>query len=219
MTGTELSAHDGDRELHLLALHIGDRAVIETALLRFRGQRTDRAARIVERLRANGVSVTLDDVLAQAAGGAVGRPHVARAMIAASAVRDFREAFDRYLGAGRPAFVDKAYLAVADAIALVHEAGGIAVFAHPGSDGSRERLERLHQVGLDGVEVLHPSHGSEDVARLGALADHFGMVRSGGSDWHGASSGARVLGCMKVPIAWLDEQDAAVAARRGAGGS
>lgn len=217
VVGTELSAHDGDREVHLLALHIARRDVIERALVRFRAQRAERAEEIVRLLQANGVNVTFDAVLAQAAGGAVGRPHVARAMIAAGAVRDHREAFDRFLAAGKPAFVDKAYLAVGDAIALVHEAGGLAIFAHPGSDGSRERVERLRSQGLDGLEVLHPSHGAEDVSRLGALVDHYRMVRSGGSDWHGAADGPRTLGAMKVPASWLDAQDALVAQRAAAG--
>lgn len=217
IAGTELSAHDGDREVHLLALHIAHRDVIERALVRFREQRTQRAAEMVDRLRALGLDVSMDAVLAAAAGGAVGRPHVARAMVAAGVVRDHREAFDRYIGGGRPAFVEKPHLPVADAITLVHEAGGLIIFAHPGADGTRERVERFHAAGLDGLEVLHPSHGAGDVARLGALADHFRMVRSGGSDWHGATDGPRTLGAMRVPLAWLDAQDAAVAARSSAG--
>jgi predicted metal-dependent phosphoesterase TrpH len=217
VVGAELSAHDGEREIHLLALHLARRDVIESALVRFREQRVARAEEIVGLLRAQGVNVTFDAVLAAAAGGAVGRPHVARAMIAAGAVRDHREAFDRYLAAGRPAFVDKAYRAIGDAIALVHEAGGLAVFAHPGADGTRDRVERLRGQGLDGLEVLHPSHGAGDVSRLGALVDHFGMVRSGGSDWHGAAEGPRTLGAMRVPMAWLDAQDELLARRATAG--
>lgn len=215
--GVELSAHDGEREVHLLALHISRRDVIESALARFREQRTERAAAMVGRMRALGLDVSMESVLAAAAGGAVGRPHVARAMVASGIVRDPREAFDRYIGAGRPAFVEKPYLPVADAVSLVHEAGGLAVFAHPGADGTRERVERFRAAGLDGLEVLHPSHSAADVTRLGALADHFGMVRSGGSDWHGAVQGPRTLGAMRVPLAWLDAQDAALMARSSAG--
>lgn len=213
VVGAELSAHDGEREIHLLALHIRLRGVIESALARFRAQRSERAREIVGLLQKQGLDVTFESVLAEAAGGAVGRPHVARAMIAAGAVRDHREAFDRYLAAGKPAFVDKAYFAIGDAIELVHQAGGLAVFAHPGADGTLERVERLRELGLDGLEVLHPGHSSEDTRRLGALVEHFGMVRSGGSDWHGAAEGARTLGAMKVPLAWLEEQDALLASR------
>jgi predicted metal-dependent phosphoesterase TrpH len=216
--GAELSAHDGEREVHLLALHLADPAGLDAELARFRDQRQDRADEIVRRLRELGAEVTLDDVLSEAGGGAVGRPHVARAMIAAGFVNSHREAFDRYLGAGRPAYVAKAVLPVADAIRMAHDAGGIVVFAHPGADGTRERVERFAAVGLDGLELLHPSQGAEDIARLGALAQHFGLVRSGGSDWHGAADGPRTLGVMRVPLAWLEEQDARATARRAAGG-
>src|SRR5690606_18568436 len=122
--------------------------------------------------------------------------------------------FDRYLGAGKPAYVEKERLEVAGGIAMVHAAGGIAVLAHPGAEGRRERLEPLVGAGLDGVEVRHPSHSSEDVKRLAALVDHFDLVPGGGSDWHGAMLGGRVLGAMQVPAEWLARQDERVATRR-----
>jgi predicted metal-dependent phosphoesterase TrpH len=172
---------------------------------------------MVEKLNAHGLPLQYDAVLAAAAGGAVGRPHVARALIAAGLVRDNREAFDRWLGAGRPADGAKELLPVRGAARFVHDAGGLLVFAHPGPDGTRDRIERFAQDGLDGIEVRHPSHSAEDVARLTALADHFGLVYSGGSDWHGAAEGPRTLGALQVPIAWLERQDARVAERAAAG--
>jgi 3',5'-nucleoside bisphosphate phosphatase len=134
-------------------------------------------------------------------------------MIAEGWAVDFRDAFDRYLGNGRPAYVSKERLAVADAIGLIHRAGGLAVLAHPAQGGTRERIEAFVREGIDGVEVRHPSHSSEDIARLSALVDHFGLVPSGGSDWHGASDGARTLGTMRVPAEWLARQDGRVRAR------
>ena len=217
VAGTELSAHDGDREVHLLALHLREPERVDAALARFREGRRDRAEAIVARLNALDVPVTLDAVLEAAGDGAVGRPHVARAMVAAGAVRDFREAFDRYLGAGRPAFVPKEFLSVGDAARLTHEAGGLLVFAHPGSDGTRERVARMVGEGLDGLEIVHPSQPPDEQSRLRALADEFELVYSGGSDWHGAPEGPRMLGGMRVPHAWLDRQDERVAARRRAG--
>ena len=217
IAGSELSATDEGREVHLLALHVAEPARLDAELTRFREQREDRAEAIVGRLNELGLAVTLDAVLAQAAGAAVGRPHVARAMVAAGVVRDYREAFDRYLGNGRPAFVAKVPLAVRDAARLTHDAGGILVFAHPGPDGTRERVERMAAEGLDGLEVVHPSHSTEDRARLAALAERLGLVVSGGSDWHGAPDGPRTLGGMNVPHAWLDRQDERVAALRAAG--
>jgi predicted metal-dependent phosphoesterase TrpH len=89
------------------------------------------------------------------------------------------------------------------------------VLAHPAQGGTRERVAAFVEQGIDGVEVRHPSHSSEDILRLGALVDHFGLVPSGGSDWHGAAEGPRTLGMMRVPADWLARQDERRAARVG----
>ena len=209
--GVEMSVHQGAIEVHLLGLHIRDVSALQARLEIYRDHRTARAREIVTRLNAIEVAVTVDAVLEAAAGGAVGRPHVAKALIAGGFVKDSREAFDRYLAAGKPAFVEKERLDIAEGIAIIHEAGGIAVIAHPGPEGRRERLEPLVALGLDGLEIRHPSHSGEDIKRLTALTDFFGLVPSGGSDWHGAMQGTRVLGAMQVPISWLEAQDARVA--------
>ena len=214
VAGVELSVQLPDRELHLLGLHLDRLDIMEEQLVLFRDTRRWRAERIIEKLNALGVPVTVDAVLAEAGAGAIGRPHIARAIIAGRWVRDSREAFDRFLGHGRPAYVEKHHLTVRDAIALVHRSGGIAVLAHPGVDGRRERLEPLVADGLDGVEVRHPSHSAEDIARLQALSDFFGLVPSGGSDWHGASSGPRTIGNMRVPYEWMERQRARAQLRR-----
>lgn len=211
IAGVELSAYDQDHEVHLLALHLSQLGSLEMRLTDLRLSRHARAGRIVDRLNELGIALTLDEVLQQSNGGAVGRPHVARAMIARGVVADFRDAFTRYLGAKGSAFVPKDKLSVQDAIAIAHEAGAIAIWAHPGDGGRRERLEPLVAAGLDGVEVRHPSHSSEDTKRLQALTDFFGLVPSGGSDWHGAMDGPRRLGMMNVPIDWLEKQDDRVA--------
>ncbi len=214
--GVELSAHDGAREIHVLALHVSNPGPLELRLSMFRSARERRAQHIVDRLNGIGIPVTVESVMIEAAGGAVGRPHIARALIKGAFVRDSREAFDRYLGAGKVAFVEKERLEIREAIEITHAAGAIAVWAHPGPDGRRERLEPLVAMGLDGVEVRHPSHNSDDVQRLGALADFFGILYSGGSDWHGLPGGVRSIGGMHVPGAWLDRQDEALNRRRAA---
>ena len=211
--GIELSAVEGDVETHILGLHLSDTREMEATLAGLRDMRRTRAERIVLRLNELGVRVELAAVLEQAAGGAIGRPHVARAMIAEGWAVDFRDAFDRYLGNGRPAYVPKERLAIVDAISLIHRAGGLAVLAHPAQAGTRERIEAFVRDGIDGVEVRHPSHSSEDIARLSALVDYFGLVPSGGSDWHGAADGNRTLGTMRVPAEWLARQDGRVRAR------
>jgi 3',5'-nucleoside bisphosphate phosphatase len=210
--GVELSAVEADHETHMLGLHLGSTVPIDAKLAELRDMRRTRASKIVDLLNSNGVRITFESVLEQAGSAAIGRPHVARALIAEGWAADSRDAFDRYLAHGRPGFVPKEQLTVRDAIALIHAAGGIAVVAHPGSQGTRERIEMLLKDGLDGVEVRHPSHSAEDIARLMALVEHFGLVASGGSDWHGVP-GPRALGSMRVPLEWLLWQDERVKSR------
>jgi len=213
ITGVELSAVENDVETHVLGLHLSDLSELERQLEGLRGMRVARATAMVARLNTLGVSITMEDVLQHAAGGAVGRPHVARAIIAKGFAADFRQAFERYLGNGRAAYVAKDKLSLGDAIAIIHRAGGIAILAHPGSLGTRERVAALAHIGLDGLEVLHPSHSWDDSQRLDALASEFQLVRSGGSDWHGGTDGSRTIGMMRVPAQWLVDQDERVAAR------
>jgi 3',5'-nucleoside bisphosphate phosphatase len=212
--GVELSAVEGDAETHLLGLHLENVGRLDARLGELKTMRLTRAQRIVSRLNELGVKVTIDDVLAQSGGGAVGRPHIARALVNDGWATDLRDAFDRYLGNGRAAFVPKDRLSMIDAVAMIHDAGGLAVLAHPAAAGTRARIEALVNVGLDGVEVRHPSHSTDDAVRIAALVEHFHLVPSGGSDWHGLSEGGRTLGGMRVPLAWLERQDELIASRR-----
>lgn len=214
IAGVELSAYQGNEETHLLGLHLADIDTMDHDLLAFRDARRDRGRQMVERLNTIGVKITFQDVLDAAGGGAIGRPHVAKALVESGYARDNRDAFDRYLGVGRPAYLDKRRLSLRDAIAMVHACGGLAILAHPGGDGSLTRLTALKAMGLDGVEVLHPSHSAEDRKRLLAVSEHLDLVPSGGSDSHGAASGPRVIGALAVPVEWLERQDARVEARR-----
>jgi predicted metal-dependent phosphoesterase TrpH len=218
VAGVELSVHDeAGKEIHLLGLHLQDLALMDSALMSVREARRTRAKDIVGKLNAMGVAVTFDAVLAESAGGAVGRPHVARALVKAGKATGPQDAFDRWLGQGKPAYVEKQRLSVSDGVALVHRAGGIAVYAHPQQEATRERIAPLVDRGLDGLEVRHPSHSADDMKRIKAVVNAFGLVPSGGSDWHGAAQGPRVLGCMNVHAEWLDLQLERVA-RRGAAG-
>jgi hypothetical protein len=214
VAGVELSAYQGENEVHLLGLHLVDVSGMHNALEAFRDARRTRAEQMVERLNAIGVRITFDDVLEVAKEGAIGRPHVAKALIEHGWARDFRDAFDRYLAFGRPAFLEKRRLTMRDAIAMVHACGGIAVLAHPGADGGATRLAALREQGLDGVEVLHPGHAPDDRRRLLEVARSLELVPSGGSDSHGASEGGRVIGAMQVPLEWMLEQEARAELRR-----
>jgi len=211
ITGVELSAFQDDHEVHVLALHLSHLDALGKRLEDLRASRFTRAEKIVDKLNTLGIPITLDEVLKQSNGGAVGRPHVARALIARGVVHDFRDAFMTYLGNNGSAFVPKDKLSIEDAIAIAHDAGALAIWAHPGDGGRREHLEALVAAGLDGVEIKHPSHSGEDMKRLKALTDFLGLVPSGGSDWHGAAEGPRRLGIMNVPSEWLERQDERVA--------
>lgn len=206
--GCEFSVAAPWGEMHVLGYFLPpDSDELESFLQACRADRDRRARGMVTRLAALGVEITSDDVLDEAGGGAVGRPHVARALIAEGWAVDSRDAFDRYLAAGRPAYVAKEQLGMRDAIGMIHDAGGLAVLAHPASAGTRERLEALRAQGLDGVEVKHPSHSPADTARLAALVKELDLVPSGGSDWHGAADGPRTIGMMQVPGEWLVLQE------------
>jgi predicted metal-dependent phosphoesterase TrpH len=213
IAGVELSAIDEGDEIHVLGLHLAHPEHIAAALDELKETRRARAKLTVERLNALGVPVTLEAVFAAAGEGAVGRPHVAKALVAGGWARDFRDAFDRWLGNGKPACIEKRTVTFEEAARLIHDAGGLAVYAHPGGAASRAVLEELASLGLDAVEVRHPSHTADEIARLAALTDELGLVPSGGSDWHGAPEGYRALGSMKVSAEWLARQDERVRQR------
>ena len=206
VAGVELSAYEGSDEIHVLGLHLVQLDDMRESLTVFRDARRERAEGIVHLLNGLGVRITFADVMAVAKDAAIGRPHVARALVENGWAMDLRDAFDRYLGAGRPAYLDKRKITIPEAIQLIHRCGGIAVLAHPGADGNRDKIEKLAAMGLDGVEVIHPSHSADDRARMLALTRFLKLVPSGGSDSHGAADGARVVGSMKVPGEWLELQ-------------
>lgn len=214
--GVELSAYEGVHEIHILGLHLVQLEAMRNALTVFRSARRERAEGIVRLLNGLGVRITFDDVLAVAQDAAIGRPHIARALVENGWAMDLRDAFDRYLGAGRPAYLDKRRITIPEAIELIHRCGGIAVLAHPGPEGTHERIARLAAMGMDGVEVIHPSHAPDDRVRLLALTKELNLVPSGGSDSHGNADGVRVVGAMKVPGEWLDLQQARARTIRGA---
>ncbi|MEX2399346.1 MAG: PHP domain-containing protein [Rhodothermales bacterium] len=190
ITGVELSVTVGDEEIHLLGYgfdprHAGLRAHLET----FRQRRMERAEAIVARLRELGLPVRMDAVLERAAGGVVGRPHVAQALVDAGLVPSYDSAFANYLRDDGPAFVSKPRFPAREAVALLHDAGGVAVLAHPGTRVDGFTIEKLVAVGMDGIETVHPSHSPALTRRYGDLARKSGLIQTGGSDYHGFRPG------------------------------
>ncbi len=201
VAGCEFSASAPWGELHLLGYFLQpDDADLLEFLQEQRDRRAARAERIVARLRDIGVSLDMRAVRLQA-GGAIGRPHVARALVGAGHVGDPQEAFDRYLGRGRPAFVAKDLPTTEEVCRVVRAVGGVT------SRATRRSLSRLKREGVDGVEVRHPSHSRETAGRIMRLAEELDMVVTGGSDWHGDTGPAGdrgALGSQQVPAEWLE---------------
>lgn len=210
--GVELSASAGVNDIHILGyLFDATHAPFARALEEFRGGRHRRAERIVEKLNALGLEIELADVERLAAGGALGRPHVAHALLEKGYVESFDEAFQRYLGHRAPAYVGKPQFAPEEAVALIRSAGGVAVFAHPGTANRDDLLPRLVAAGLGGIEAWHPKHSGGQVAHYRRVAEQYDLVPSGGSDFHGATVGDVRIGMMDVPESTLTR----LTARRG----
>lgn len=213
LPGAELSANEPNRSVHILAFGIDRRDSGLLAFLRtLQEDRRRRARQMVEKLRALGVALTYDAVEEQCKQAAPTRAHVARALVAERLVPDIHAVFRLYLQRGRPAFVEKLPTPPSLVIDQVHRAGGVALLAHPGRTYGEPEITRWRADGLDGVEVLHPAN-PEDVRRLlASLSRRLGLLRSGGSDWHGPFSDRSEIGSQKVPLEWMEEIEQRAAA-------
>lgn len=215
--GVELSAYWGRVEFHVLGYFIDpDNPSLRAFLRRARDARHVRLHAMLSRLHAMGMRVPAADVLARADHGNVGRPHVARALVDAGFVAHADEAFNRYLGADKPAYVPRPDVAVRDAIAAIRGAGGVASLAHPGLHHRDEALADLVSAGLTAIEVYHPKHGFGQCRRYRRLARRLGLLITGGSDFHGAHDGdhASVPGVPCLPEPDFERLLAAAAAGR-----
>jgi 3',5'-nucleoside bisphosphate phosphatase len=199
--GSEISTKLHGTGLHLLAYWFDPEYVpLENVLSDIRVHRERRLERIVDALAAAGVPITIDEVLSEATDAdAVGRPHVADALVRKGLVADRTEAFDQWLAEGRPGGVRKHAPDVHEVIELVHAAGGVSVLAHPWGRKNRSVLapdviKDLRGVGLAGIEVDHEDHGLPTRAALRELAGELDLVVTGSSDYHGAGKADHQLG-------------------------
>ncbi len=197
--GMEMSCSLGDRSVHMLAF-LTDPADQDLAaeLQAITTDRLRRGRAMVDRLRDLAAEVSWEQVTAIAAGGVVGRPHIARAMVATGIIERPEQAFTaEWLGEGGRAYVTRYAPDPARAIALIRAAGGVAVLAHPGTQSRDawipdEVIAGLAEAGLAGVEVAHSDHNPAERNRLAGLAHDLGLIRTGGSDDHGSLSGHRL---------------------------
>lgn len=190
--GVEISCRWNGREIHVLGHFVApEDEGLERRLAAFRASRSERMEAMVERLRARGLGVTMDEVEAQREGeGSLGRPHLARVLVARGWARDVQDAFDRWIGKGTPGWVERPLPDAVEAIRWIREAGGCAVVAHPGASHLGEReIRGLAAAGLEGIEVDHPSHTQDLRNMLRRVAAKLDLCATAGSDFHTEEAG------------------------------
>jgi predicted metal-dependent phosphoesterase TrpH len=222
LPGIEISCefpHPGT--CHLLGYGVDpDSAVLRDLTSRLIEGRDNRNPRIVAKLNELGVAITMDEVESEARRDAgdekkpIGRPHIAAVLLRKGYVSSIKQAFDKYLAQGAPAYFDKERLTPRQALDLVRQSGGLPVLAHPvqlrtESDPQLERVVKdLVDLGLAGIEVVHSDHDDAMVEKCGLLADRYGLLKTGGSDFHGSNKKDIALGVArgrKVPRAYYDQ--------------
>lgn len=205
--GIELSVRSDTEEVHLLGYGINVNAPqLHAHLEQFQTDRLRRLERMIERLVDLGYQLTLSEVLQAAGAGSPGRPHVARVLVDKGYFDSVTDVFDELLKEGRPAYVPRRRIGLAEGVALIHQAGGLAVCAHPGLlKQPDEVLQTLVASGLDGVEVIHSEHDQADRERFARFALEHGLLCTGGSDCHGPGVKREVfLGRYTIPKEWVD---------------
>lgn len=184
--GIELSTVLEDEEIHVLGYYIDYKAVWFLDILeKIQNSRFERAERIVRKLNGLGVDITLEQVKIIANDGAIGRPHIARAMISKGYISNIKEAFKEYIGKNCPAYVERYKLSSEEAIDIIKRAGGISVLAHPGLIRNKSNIEKIIDLGIEGIEVYHSKHDDDTVKNSLAIANSRKLLVTGGSDCHG----------------------------------
>ncbi len=183
--GVEISSDLRGAEVHILGYFVDiDNKELARYLTFFREERILRAARIIEKLTNLGFEITLDDVLKIVKNSAVGRPHIAQAMLEKEIVNNYFEAFNKYIKNGGPAYERKVHLSPQSAFKIISDAGGLSFIAHP-AHMPESMIKELIDAGADGIEVIHPSHSRELTRFYRGIVNEYFLLESGGSDYHG----------------------------------
>jgi predicted metal-dependent phosphoesterase TrpH len=189
--GVEISADFQPGTMHILGYCFDPSSEeLNAALEMLRLARSERNPQIAARLQNLGLEVNYGEVASLAGNEVVGRPHFASVMVRKGYVASIKEAFDRFLAKGQPAYVEKRKLSPAESIDLIRKAGGVAILAHPyqmklSDEDTEDQIKRLRDLGLDGIEAIYSRLSSAERERYVRLADRLGMLVSGGSDFHG----------------------------------
>jgi len=183
--GVEISSEISNREIHILGYFFDpDNPELERYLNFFREERIKRASRIVHKLNNLGFDIHINEVLDKAANSSVGRPHIAQVMLEKGIVNSYYEAFNKYIGNGMPAFEKKVHVSPESAFKIIADAGGLSFVAHPGNI-PEHLLKELIEAGMDGIEVVHPSHNKLQQKFYKGIVNSYFLLSSGGSDYHG----------------------------------
>ncbi|TLM78021.1 MAG: PHP domain-containing protein [Actinobacteria bacterium] len=215
--GVELSAVVGTRSVHVLGYFVDTRDERLLAhLFDLRAARLRRAEAIVASLVAAGIPLSMDDVLRLSCDGAVGRAHVARALVDSRVVHSTDEAFARLIGRGAPHYVPRDVRTPAEVVGIIRDAGGLAVLAHPGVSKADDIIRPLAADGLAGIEAFHGEHTPQQCERYASMARDLRLLVTGGTDYHGPAFSYKDLGSVAVPAEAVEAFLAAGAAARGA---
>jgi 3',5'-nucleoside bisphosphate phosphatase len=198
----ELSAAVDGFDVHLLAYYIDPHSSeLHEELVLLRSEREHRAEAIVHALRKDGIPITMEHVLTFSDGGAVGRSHIARALVSSGHADTIAAAFERYIGRGRPYYRAKRSHTPEEVISMVRASGAIPVLAHPGVTRADALIPAMVDSGLLGIEAYHADHTPEQRARYAHMADDLGLITTGGTDYHGPQAHNPELGSVEVPEA------------------
>ena len=195
--GIEINTTWNDNEVHVLGygLPLGEETPLARVLSENRDFRRTRVDRIVENLNAAGYPITVADVVAESDGGdALGRPHVAKALIRAGHAKDIQSCFNELLVRGKPGYMPSNYITPAQAIDVIRESGGVPVLAHPGRLKDESIIGELIEHGLAGLEVFYPTHNASQTAIFRERATRHGLVMTAGSDFHDIRHNTRGVG-------------------------
>ncbi len=193
--GVELSTMCGGFDVHILGYFIDyhNARLLET-LCHLKAERIKRTHRILQKLDTLGLTLSFETVQRIAGEGCIGRPHIAEGLVHNGLVRTFQDAFDLFLAEGKPAFEPKTKLLPNEAVALIHTAGGVASLAHPGQNLTLEVVIDVIKCGVDAIEAIHPKHSATQRRTFEKLAEEYGLVQTGGSDFHGGPRGEEKFG-------------------------
>ncbi len=217
--GVEISAAYKNRDIHILGLLVDEtNEILDRALTSFLENRNRRNDKMLEKFAEHGITLTMEDLLEDATDSVITRAHFARALMKKGIVASVQEAFEKYVGDDGPCYVAREYMPPEQAISIIKKAGGVPVLAHPllyklPHDELYALVERLKNAGLKGIEVYYSNNRGQDEVNVKALANHFGLVATGGSDFHGAVKPAIELGSgkgnLKIPYSVLENVMAA----------